>query len=947
MTDSKGTEMFRSALSATRHPHIWRRYPIASAILALALVACSPKGEALYNRAESSLIKGDARAAVIDLKNLIEDEPQNARARALLGQALVEAGDYQAGEIELQKAKDLGIAPEAILVPGCKIKLAKGEFDAVLADCQPAAAPEKDRAPLHVAQGLALLGLKRAGEARSEFEAALAVEPENLDALLGLASATLVLDGREAVSAVLEAAPEQLRQRSRYWMAVGGLDTEAGDLAGAEQAFKTALEKADKNPTSPERLAALGALAESQLRQRKIEDASATVELLSSAAPDNLFVKQIKGQVEAAAGNLGEARTLLEEVVSKQPGNYQAETLLGIVQMQQGNLGQAEMHFAAVVANQPGNVQAQQLLAEVRSKVQSPQATLSSPRASPDPATADPGMLAMAGRLALDAGDTEQAQSYFAQAAAKLQPDALPATKLEIASGLIRADDLDNAIQILEAMPGTTIGGYQREYLLLLALLRKGDKDRALAEADALVARSGDDPAVRNLVAAVQTAAGDPDAAREQLEDALKLKPDDTNTLLNLARLNLAGGNSAEAEQQYEKVLAKDPKNLAAMLGLSSVSASRKDAAGAEQWLQKATVELPDSVEARLALAQFYLAQKNFEKARAAVDAAAKIAPDNDTVANARGTVQVSAGDLPGAIASFRQAAELAPNAYPYQLNLARAHVLNRDLEAGLAVLDGVLKSSPFYQPALSLAASSCLQAGATDKAAAYIERLQEVAPEAQITHRLEGDLAIRQKRYREALDYYRKAGAKGKDNALVVAEYGAAVQAGVPAPEKILEEWVAGHPEDSNAVALLAAAYEQKGGISRAVSLYERSLQAAPGNPVTLNNLAVLYQRNGDPRALETARKAYDLAPDSAAIQDTYGWILYGQGRFDDAVKVLAEAAEGLPSNSEVLYHYAAALASKGDLGAARAVMNKVNLEQVPDAQRGDAGKLRESLGN
>ncbi len=730
--DSKGTRM-RRRFAYPRSPI---PYPLASALLALALVACSPKGEALYNRAESAMAQGDTGAAVIDLKNLLEDEPQNAKARALLGEALVDSGDFIAGDIELQKAKDLGISPDAIRVPDCKVKLAKGEYDKVLADCQPASAPEEDRAELRVVQGLALIRLERAAEAKAEFEAALAADPANLDALLGLASATFVVDGRDAVSPVLERAPAQLKERSRYWMAVGGLEMDAQDFAAAEQSFKTAVEKAGKNPTNPERLTALGALAEAQMRQGNVEDARATAAQLSKAAPENLYVKQLTAQVEAAGGNLAEARTLIEEVVSKQPKNYQAKTLLGVILLQQGNVGQAEMHFAEVVANQPGNVQAQKLLAEARSRVQSPAATLASLKASLDPATADASMLAMAGRLSLEAGDQKQAVSYFSQAAAQVGPDTLPATQLEIAAGFLRAGEIDRAIQLLEGMPASAAIGYQREYLLMLALLRKGETDRALAEADALVERAGDDPAVRNLAAAVHAAAGDPDAGRAQFEEALKLKPDDPSTLLNLARLNLVEGKTDEAVKLYQQVLKSDPKNLAAMMGLAQAAVSRKDPAEAERWLQKATTELPDSVEARLALAQFYLGQRELDKANAAVDAAAKIAPDNEAVANARGTLQISAGDIPGAIASFTRATELAPKAYSYRLNLARAQLWNRDVNAALKVLDDLLAEAPEYQPALSLAASTSMQAGQMEKAAGYVERLHKLAPDSATTYR-------------------------------------------------------------------------------------------------------------------------------------------------------------------------------------------------------------------
>jgi hypothetical protein len=85
--------------------------------VALVVAGCGPKGEALYARAAESLEKGDARAAVIDLKNLVESEPQNARARALLSRALLATFERSAAEIELQKAKDLGAPASVTLLP--------------------------------------------------------------------------------------------------------------------------------------------------------------------------------------------------------------------------------------------------------------------------------------------------------------------------------------------------------------------------------------------------------------------------------------------------------------------------------------------------------------------------------------------------------------------------------------------------------------------------------------------------------------------------------------------------------------------------------------------------------------------------------------------------------------------------------------------------------------
>ena len=49
--------------------------------------------------------------------------------------------------------------------------------------------------------------------------------------------------------------------------------------------------------------------------------------------------------------------------------------------------------------------------------------------------------------------------------------------------------------------------------------------------------------------------------------------------------------------------------------------------------------------------------------------------------------------------------------------------------------------------------------------------------------------------------------------------------------------------------------------------------LQRAP-NSVALNNLAVIYQQQKDPRALGLATRAGTAAPGQPLIADTYGWL-------------------------------------------------------------------------
>jgi predicted Zn-dependent protease len=85
------------------------------------------------------------------------------------------------------------------------------------------------------------------------------------------------------------------------------------------------------------------------------------------------------------------------------------------------------------------------------------------------------------------------------------------------------------------------------------------------------------------------------------------------------------------------------------------------------------------------------------------------------------------------------------------------------------------------------------------------------------------------------------------------------------------------------------------------------------PTNTAARNNLAWLYLQTGDGKAQSMAKSAYDQAPGSAAVADTYGWILLERGNTGDGLKILADAAARAPREPDIQYHYASALARTG----------------------------------
>jgi putative PEP-CTERM system TPR-repeat lipoprotein len=917
---------------------------LTTVAMALALAACSPSPEELLSRAEQSLSKGDTRAAMLDLKSLLQRQPENAKARALLGEAYAASGDIGAAEIELAKAKELGAPAELVRLPACRVLLAQAEFDQVLQDCSPDAASSQ-KPQFQLLQGSALLGLERPADARVAFESALNAEPGSLDALLGVASAAQVEGGPTAALQVLDAASADFKKQAKYWLARGGLNVATGDLPAAEADYKLAVDNAKGPPDSMERLLAMGGLAESQIRQGHVADADETSAKLIKSAPNHPLVKQLRAQVAAAGGNTDEARALLEEVVAAQPQNYKARTMLALVTAQQGKLDQAQMHLEQVVANQPTNARAQRLLAEVRARLESPAESLADVKSALSETENSPELLAMAGRLSLASGDRQQAMTYLA-AADKSATDTDVHTQIEIANGYLVAGELDRALEVLQKIPAEGLASRQRDALMLMTLLRKGDTAKLLQEANAVLQRAPKDATVRNLVGGVYAAAGRRDLARQQFAEAIKLAPNDVAALINLGRVDLAEGKPDAAEANFRKALEKDSRNLIATLGVAAAANARKDAQTAERFLLQAKDQHPDSPDARLALGQFYLQAGNAAKAKAVADAATRDNPKSGAMANVRGMILLGARDLPGAIASFEEAVKFEPKAPQFAANLARARLANRDASGALAAVDDALEADAKSAPLLALAATISLQSGKVEKSAGYVERLRQVSPDSPTTHSLEADLAMAQKRYKDALAHYRKASANGANTQLVLGEYHAARLAGETNPEAVLERWLLKNPGDVGVANVVGEQRRAKGDLDGAIAVYEAALAKGPDNMVVLNNLSILYDLKKDgARALDYAARAYKAAPKTPAIADTYGWMLFKQGKTAEALPLINEAAKGLPDNAEVQYHLAAVLAKNGDEAEATRLLKKAVAGSMPADQKAEAQKLLQQL--
>lgn len=163
-----------------------------------------------------------------------------------------------------------------------------------------------------------------------------------------------------------------------------------------------------------------------------------------------------------------------------------------------------------------------------------------------------------------------------------------------------------------------------------------------------------------------------------------------------------------------------------------------------------------------------------------------------------------------------------------------------------------------------------------------------------------------------------------------------------------IVSEARAALPEDGTFKWIQAGLLENDGDIAGAISIYEDLYAQDSNNLIVANNLASLMTGTGnDADAIE---KAYTIAKRLRSspvppYQDTYGWIAYLRGDYEEAANSLEPAAAALTNDPLVQYHLAAVYAALEQYEAAIEQFQKVTGLTGPADSRDFVEKSRSEL--
>jgi len=370
----------------------------------------------------------------------------------------------------------------------------------------------------------------------------------------------------------------------------------------------------------------------------------------------------------------------------------------------------------------------------------------------------------------------------------------------------------------------------------------------------------------------------------------IALYPNEARFYAHLADVYESNRMDAEADKILQQMQEKFPNDPVVQLSVAENFRKKGDTAAYEQYVRRAITnkELDASSQMTLLAAYAQDALKDTSKLGEVVEMAGKIAAQRPTDAS----VQALYGDLlmmrrqtEPAAAQYKKAVAINPNLYNAWQQLLFAYIEPRDA-------DSLIKWS---------------------------EKAIRVFPNQLLVHYLNGIGYFNKKDYSRAIKAINRALDMGNDED---------------------EEMTA------SMYTLLGDIYNATKEYARSDSSYEAAMRINPDDATLLNNyayyLSVRKVRLKD--AERMSKRSLELRPGEATFLDTYGWILFQEGKFAEAKKYIQEAIDssGEAASGTLWEHLGDVEIKLGNTGKALENWQKAKQKGSDDLQKLDK-KIRD----
>ena len=456
-----------------------------------------------------------------------------------------------------------------------------------------------------------------------------------------------------------------------------------------------------------------------------------------------------------------------------------------------------------------------------------------------------------------------------------------------------------------------------RAYTEAGVLAEQGDLDGAALAYDAAV--EADTQAVEAWVAAAririrlrQWALG-----VERAERAHQLAPDDPFVVSVLGDALLGADRVDDAAALYDDYVTRHPGSAVAWAGVGRIAARRGDLPAAEKAMTRA-VELDP--ERALFWARVGDVRERTGQPRAAAEAYDTAAALDDRFRARDRHTLLLALEAEAVDVAIRVAQRLAGSeSKPLSGALAvTAMLIDRGrLDLAKACLTKVLSEHPDQPHAQLMLAQLYLR---SDDHEAAVRTLKQIRPGSATwpqTARLLGTLALKSRAYGDAVRHFRQARTADPNEPDRVADLALSLRMAGNLADARSEFLVATvqWPKDTRLRFGLGLVIQAMDGDIAAVKPMQQVLRIDPNHANALNFIGYVWADEGIhlDEAEAMIRRALAIRPQSAAIVDSLGWVLFRQGQLKAAEAELRRAVSLDPKEAEIHFHLGEVLRARG----------------------------------
>jgi tetratricopeptide (TPR) repeat protein len=496
------------------------------------------------------------------------------------------------------------------------------------------------------------------------------------------------------------------------------------------------------------------------------------------------------------------------------------------------------------------------------------------------------------GNLYLIQKDLKRAGEEFKKAADLAPVRSIERVKyVEFKWGMGDADEVRRvAIDMTKQTPD-----YLPGWIWLAELAYKDKKyDDALSLLENVFGRDPEYLEGRRLQGDVLRAKGDTKKAVAVLEQLDHTYPGVPLIKYKLAGAYLQNNNINQATVMLDQAVSINPDYDDAVLLLAEINAATRHGDKVIEPLNRLLQRRPNLRSAALTLAAAYGSLDRFDDALAVLHDQAQLAPNDPQLQIVIGLAYRQAKKNNEARQAFEKAAQLAPDNFPAIEQLIELDLSDKHFDAARQRAKSQFQKTPNVAAEHYLEGKILAAEGKWDAAEAELQRSLQLNPN-----------------FVAACD-------------LLARSY--MVRNKLPQAVDQLQALLSKTPNNTAALMSLALVYNRMKDFPKARDAYEKLLSAKPDSVPALNDLACLYTEhlNNLDTAYDLARKARELGGNDASVGDTFGWVLYKRGDYQQALPILQESAQKAPDHPEIQFHLGMTAYMMGQTDLAKAAFKK-----------------------